>query len=94
MPIMAWQLTRMNSIKMRNFKCGKRKWVIPLDELSMDAKRMLKMQLREFINELGNIHKSSIEGKVNPAVVEMLERSFVAAYSIEAKSQDRFDTWN
>jgi hypothetical protein len=68
-------------MKVLRFKCGMPEWSVPLDELSADMKRMLQMQWREFINELGDVDESNIVGKVDPAVIAILERLFASGDS-------------
>lgn len=63
-------------MKVLRFKGGKPEWLIPMNELPVDMKRMLHRQWREFINELGDVDGRSIAGEVDPVVVERLERLF------------------
>ena len=66
-------------MKVLGFKCGKPEWSVPLNELSTDMKRMLQVQWREFINELGDVDGSTIVGHVDPAVIALLERLYSPA---------------
>ncbi len=66
-------------MKVLKFKCGQSEWTVPLDELSVDMKRMLQMQWREFINELGDVDRNSVGDRIDPGVIATLETIFEAA---------------
>lgn len=74
-------------MKVLKFRSGIAEWSIPLDELSDGLKRMLRMQWREFINELRDAEENILEYRVTDiATVLMLERMFDSSTPREGKS--------
>ncbi|MBZ0186623.1 MAG: hypothetical protein K8F91_10275 [Candidatus Obscuribacterales bacterium] len=61
-------------MKVLKFQCGEPIWTVPLNELSAGLKRLLRMQWREFINELNDV----VEFHIDPEVLAMLERTLKA----------------
>ncbi|MBX9691801.1 MAG: hypothetical protein K2Z81_05410 [Cyanobacteria bacterium] len=61
-------------MKVLRFSCGQPEWSVPLDELSIDMKRMLRVQWREFIRGL-EVGDSDLD-QIDPDVIAMLERMY------------------
>ena len=72
-------------MKVLSFECGKPLWSIPVNELSIDIKRMLRMQWREFINQIDDLFESNTAddtGTGDAAVLAMLEKLFAAQQAV------------
>lgn len=68
-------------MRVLRFKCGQPEWLIPLNELSTDMKHVLRLQWREFINELGDVDERSFRDQGDSQVIAMLEKAFAAPAS-------------
>lgn len=69
-------------MKVLRFNQGIPEWTVPLDELSMDMKRMLRIQVNSLIDMLGDISEPENVNRIGPQstqrsrVVAMLNRLY------------------
>ncbi|MBY0549715.1 MAG: hypothetical protein K2W95_20745 [Candidatus Obscuribacterales bacterium] len=69
-------------MKVLRFNQGIPEWTVPLDELSMDMKRVLRIQIKTLIDLLGDVSESASINTIGPQssqrarVVAMLDRLY------------------
>lgn len=72
-------MLRTAAMKVLDFMNGIQEWNVPLEELSPGLRRMLRMQWKEFINQLDDVNQVNYSHTFERAKIGRIKRASTAA---------------